>query len=278
MKRIAVCIPTRQDQNEPGTLSYPLISLAFQSYHDFTIYIRDEGQRDAYADRQFRLVLNLLAMKGIDVRYWRTMERKGAGFARRSLFESVQHNEPYILWLDDDMLIEPDAVSRLIEVIESDPKRGFVQGTKCELDPFRTYHNDINVLNTQTDSSEPIQIWFGDTALLLMRTEALRQINWDILTRYQLDGLTGEDVSMSLMVAQNYEGWGVPNARGWHLSPALERWLWEPPSDALQIELLKNEVDAEILCKALPYLAPFIEKSPTSERMQDGIKNDKKEV
>lgn len=256
-KSIAVCIPTRQDKKELGSLSYPLMCLALQSYQDFSIYIRDEGQHDAYADRHFRLIVNLLAMKNINVHYWRTLERNGAGFARRSLFEAIQ-GEPYVLWLDDDMIIESDALSRLVEVMEPNPKIGFVQGSKCELDPFRTYHNDINILNKQNDGSELVQIWFGDTAFLLMRTEALCQIDWDILTRYQLDGLTGEDVSMSLMVAQNYEGWGMPEAQGWHLSPASERWLWEPPSDALQIELLRDKVDHAILCKALPHLAPFI--------------------
>lgn len=260
MSHIAVCIPTRQDKAESGTLSYPLMCLALQSYHDISIYIRDEGSRDAYADRNFRLIVNLLAMKGIRVIYQRTLERKGAGYARRALYESI-NDEPLILWLDDDMVIEPTAISNMVEVIDANPKIGFVQGTKTELDPLRKYHNDINILNHPIDNASPIRLWFGDTAFLLIRTEALKFVDWDILTRYQLDGLTGEDVAMSIMVAQHYEGWGIPVARGWHISPAAERWLWEPPSDALQAELLRGKVDPDIIRKAMPHLAPFISDS-----------------
>ena len=49
-----------------------------------------------------------------------------------------------------------------------------------------------------------------------------------------------------------------PQVLGWHLSPAVERWQWEPPSDALQVELLKDKVDAELLQRALPHLASSI--------------------
>lgn len=270
---VVVCIPTRHDRNEVGTLPYPLMCLALQTYQDFTINIRDEGHRDAYADRQFRLVVNLLAMKGIHLNYRRTLERRGAGFARRSLFESI-HNAAYILWLDDDMIIESNALSRLLEIIESDPKIGFVQGTKRELDPFRSYHNDINRVSHTIETAEPVQIWFGDSAFLLMRTEALHQIDWDIITRYQLDGLTGEDVSMSLMVAQHYQGRGAPDARGWHLSPRRERWLWEPASDALQVELLRGKVDPDIISRAIPHMAPFVDaphKDVGSENSEEFI-------
>ena len=264
MSRIAVCIPTRNDGGYPVTLGYPLVSLAMQTYSDLTIYVRDEGLRDAYSNRHMRLIVNLVSQKGIAIEYHRAQNRHGAGYARRSLFETIR-DEPYVLWLDDDMIIEPDAVESLLKVIEAKPRAGFVQGTKSELDPLRTYHNDINVLNGRSPLGEPVRLFFGDTALLLMRTTALREIDWDVLTRYQIDGLTGEDVAMSLMVSQHYEGWGVPNALGWHLSPEAERWLWEPPSDALQVEILRGKVDPGILRQALPHMAPFIRDTPAGD-------------
>jgi len=91
-----------------------------------------------------------------------------------------------------------------------------------------------------------------------MRVKALKSINWELITKYQVDGLGGEDVAMSLMVSQNWEGWGIPNARGWHVSPSVERWGWESHSDILQIELLRGQVDPGILRKALPHLSEFI--------------------
>lgn len=260
MSRIAVCIPTRNDNNEPGTLAFPLVTLAVQSYRDLEVYVRDEGKRDAYADRSLRGAVSLLAQRGIGLNYTRTADRRGAGHARHSLFKSIK-NEELVLWLDDDMILEPEAVARLLEVLDPRAEVGFAQGTKVELDPFRCHQNDINRLNSAGGPCEPFRIWFGDTALLLVRTEALRQIDWDVVTRYQLDGLCGEDVSMSLMVAQRYEGWGVPEARGWHLSPTASRWTWEASSDALQTELLRGKVAPDILRKAMPHMAPFISEN-----------------
>lgn len=257
MSKIAVCIPTRNDQNLPGNLGYPLACLALQTFTDFTIYIRDEGKREAFADRQLALVVNLLATKGIDVRYWRTLDRRGVGYARNEVFAAVR-DEPYVLWLDDDMIIESDVVAKLYESIHLHPEIGFVQGTKQEIDVFKGYVNDINRMNANCGEHELVRLWFGDAALLLVRTQALREIDWSVLLRYQLDGLTGEDVSMSLMIADRYEGWGVPEARGWHLSPAARRWQWEPHSDALQAEMLRGKVSRDVIAKAIPHLAPFL--------------------
>lgn len=257
MSSIAVCIPTRNDQNEPGKIHFPLVSLAMQTYQDFTIYIRDEGLKDIFTDKNLRLILNLLEHKQIPFYYNRTLERKGAAFARRSLFESIR-DEAFVLWLDDDIVMEPNVIQDLVYEIQSNPSVGFVQGIKQELDPFRKYNNDINQLNGEKDLPQKIKLYFGDTAILLVRTEALRNIDWDLITRYQLDGLTGEDVSMSLLVAQNWNGVGIRNAQCWHVSPSVERWNWESHSDALQVELLKGQVDPEILRNALPHLANFI--------------------
>lgn len=257
MRPLAVCIPTRNDQNEAGKIFFPLISLSMQTFQNFSVYIRDEGLRDIFADRSMRLVLNLLEQKNIPVHYIRTHMRNGVAFARQELFKAIK-TEPFLLWLDDDMVIEPTAIEYLMTEIEVNTKIGFVQGVKKELDPFRKYVNDINEMNGEKLLPERIRIYFGDAAFLLMRTEALATINWDIITKYQVDGLGGEDVAMSLMVSQRWEGWGIAAAKGWHVSPSVERWGWEIHSDVLQVELLRGQVDPEILRKALPHLSSFI--------------------
>jgi cellulose synthase/poly-beta-1,6-N-acetylglucosamine synthase-like glycosyltransferase len=257
MRSVAVCIPTRNDQNEPGKIHFPLVSLAMQTYQDFSVYIRDEGLRDIFADKNMRLILNLLEQKNIPIHYVRTQERKGAAFARRMLFETIQ-DEPLVLWLDDDMVVEPDVLTNLVSEIQSNQSVGFVQAVKQELDPFRKYHNDINVLNGEKSLPDKVKLCFGDTAILLVRAEALRSIDWDLVTRYQVDGLTGEDVTMSLLIAQHWDGVGINRAQCWHVSPSVERWNWEIHSDALQVELLKGQVDSDILRSALPHLARFI--------------------
>ena len=90
MRPLAVCIPTRNDLNEAGKIHFPLLSLSMQTFQNFSVYIRDEGLRDIFADRNLRLIINLLEQKNIPVNYYRTWERRGVAFARRDLFELIK--------------------------------------------------------------------------------------------------------------------------------------------------------------------------------------------
>jgi hypothetical protein len=130
-----------------------------------------------------------------------------------------------------------------------------LQGSKLELDPQRIYANDINVLNHPSDQRDLVPLYFGDAAFLLVRREALSRVRWDIVTRFQQEGLAGEDVAISLMIADHYPCYGVPVATGYHLSLEKPRWRWEASSDVLQMELLRGVVSDETLKLALPHLA-----------------------
>lgn len=255
--KIAVCIPTNNNSSE-FSIGYTLLSLIQQTTHDFRIYVRDEGECEIFKDRQVRQIWNLLSYYGIETIYRRSTNRKGIGYARWELYSNIEE-ETYILCVDDDMILRPNSVEIMLQHIEKDEGIGFVQGAKCEIDPQRTYWNDINQLNKTEQSSKPQQIWFGDTALLLLRTISMKKyVDWDIILKFQIEGLSGEDVALTLMIANENSGLGVPEALGWHMSPKITRWLWEAPSDLLQLTLLKNKVNKNVLLKALPHLAEYI--------------------
>jgi len=263
---LAILIPTCCDDSERLHLSHMLSSLAFQeiSVGRKQVVVRDEGRYPAMKSEAVRLVWDLLIQKGFDVLYFRSLSRKGIGHARRELFEQHGVGFDFILYVDDDMLLEPGCIGMLIDVLMNDSQAGFAQGSKIELDPSRQYWNDINQLNKE-QICPPVPILFGDAALLLARRCALETITWDIISRFSMEGLAGEDVAMTLMMAERYRAWGVPQARGWHLSPSRERWRWEPATDLLQIKILKEVVSSKTLKAALPHLSEKIDGMVTDD-------------
>jgi GT2 family glycosyltransferase len=255
--QIAVLIPTRSDRAEDVRLDHVLHALLFSEYSDLRVVIRDEGATGAFSVRVVRQLADLLARRGITVEYHRVGASSGVAVARRDLVEMLR-DEPFACFVDDDMCLAPDALARLHAALAANPDWGFVQGQKIEADPSRTYWNDINTLTGSDPGSEPFQVWFGDGALLLVRTSALAAVAWDVVTHYRMEGLPGEDVALSVMIADRHPCYALPAALAYHLSPERERWVWEAPSDLLQLELLRPHVSADTLRRALPHLAELI--------------------
>jgi GT2 family glycosyltransferase len=255
--RIAVLIPTRSDRPEDVRLDHVLHSLLFSTFCDLRVVVRDEGMTAAFDSRTVRQFTDLLARRGVRVEYHRATSSGGVAVAREELV-AMLHGEPYACFVDDDMCLAPDAIARLHDALDAHPDRGFVQGQKIEADRSRRYVNDINMLSGADAGGEEFRIWFGDAALLLLRSSALAAVRWDVVTRYRLEGLPGEDVALSLLIADRHPCYAVPAAVAYHLSPQQSRWTWEAPSDALQLELLRPHVSAETLRRALPHLAEQI--------------------
>lgn len=255
--RVSVLIPTRNKSEQTIRCGYLLESLLLQTFRNFRVVIRDEGAASIFSNREVRQFIDLLTRAGIPVQYHRVSPPTGIAAARRELVALGRPDE-LLCFVDDDMCLAPDAIQQLLSVLAEYPESGFVQGQKIEADSNREYWNDINQLNGRRDHDQPFRIYFGDTALLLIRSRALEVVNWDLITHYHVEGLTGEDVALSIMIADKFPCHGAPKAIGYHLSPAQERWIWEAPSDLLQVELLRGEVRTETLRKALPHLAEYI--------------------
>lgn len=250
---LVVLIPTCSDTVADVRIGYTLSSLAMQDYGPLRICVRDEGKVGIFSDRNVRLLWDHLAGQGFELEYRRTAARRGIGVARYELICQTKPAE-FALFIDDDMLLQPDSVRQLLEVAASHRDAGFFQGSKRQIDPDYEYLNDINQLNQHTTQSEPFPIVFGDAAFLLLRWSALALVDWELVTRHPLPGLPGEDVLLTLMIADRLPAWGVPAAVAHHLSPTEKRWRWETASDVLQFELLRERVRPETLARALPHL------------------------
>lgn len=229
-----------------------------QASGHFEVFVWDEGPVPVVSNRWVRLIIDLLTEKGHVVNYLRRRSSLGVAAARMGLLKEASSQHSRVLMIDDDLVAMPGAIDHLLQATRTVETFGFLQGTKIELDPQRTYYNDINQLNELANDSELKRLYFGDAAFLLVETNALQYVDWDVVTKYKEEGLAGEDVTMSLMIADKLPCFGVPSAVGYHLSLPRPRWRWEMPSDILQIELLRGIVSDETLKAALPHLAHYL--------------------
>jgi len=256
---LAIAIPTSSQRVEDIRIGYVLESLALQpssSHFDaFDVFIWDEGKVPMFASSWVQLTLDLLVRRGHRPTYLRRGPSRGVANARRQLLDVVPSEHEHILLLDDDLIVTPGAIDTVLHAAASVGDYGFVQGTKIELNGQRTYQNDINEL-TALDPTAPLKrLWFGDAAFLLVNRRALRHVRWDLVTRFAAEGVAGEDVAMSLMIADREPCYGAANAAGYHMSLDVPRWRWEIHSDLLQFELLREVVSPETLARALPHVA-----------------------
>jgi hypothetical protein len=221
------------------------------------------------ANSWVQLAHDLLMERGHSTTYLRRAPSRGAAHARHGLLAAVPERHQQILMIDDDLLVMPGAISELLNAAATVGRFGFIQGTKIELDKRRKYHNDINQLTVYDATAKMKQLWFGDTAFLLVNRSALSHVRWDIVTRFAEQGLTGEDVAISIMIADHEPCFGVSSAAGYHMSLGAPRWTWEMHSDALQLELLREVVSAETLQRAIPHLAKYL-AGPADDESREG--------
>ena len=262
VRPLAIAIPTCAQSAADIRIGYVLQALALQSpseqFDVLDIYIWDEGAIPMTMDRWVQLALDLLVRRGHRPTYLRRSPSRGVAQARKNLIEAIPSIHDRILLIDDDLIPAPGSLDALLNAASRLDTFGFLQGAKVELDASRTYHNDINSLTEDSDVESLTSLFFGDGAFLLLERSALRHVKWDIVTRFSEEGLPGEDVAMTLMIADREPCFGVPAAVGYHMSLAKPRWRWEVPSDILQFELLKEVVSAQTLERALPHLAKYV--------------------
>lgn len=114
MAEVAVLIPTR---DRPEALTTTLASLCFQEHQDFEVMIANQGDRRALANSaSLRSIRRLLALRGRQVRMFQNLPPLGMAQQRQFLLELAE--SPFVLFLDDDVLLEPFVLKMLVEVIK----------------------------------------------------------------------------------------------------------------------------------------------------------------
>ncbi len=143
---IDVLVPTC---NRPAALAVTLAALAFQTWPALRIVIADQSDGDgAYAHAEVQAVLRYLRASGRQVETWRNLPRRGMAQQRAFLLEQAQSH--YCLFVDDDVLLEPDLVARLHAVIEAEGC-GFVGSAL----------HGLSFIGQERPSQEAIEFWDG---------------------------------------------------------------------------------------------------------------------
>jgi GT2 family glycosyltransferase len=108
-----VLIPTFQ---RPIALATTLAGLFGQTCRDFDVQIADQSDPAAPSRSiEFETIVRAFGQRGQHVEYTLRSERHGLAEQRDFLLRSA--SAPYVLFLDDDILLEPDAIERMLAMI-----------------------------------------------------------------------------------------------------------------------------------------------------------------
>lgn len=118
--KVSICIPT---YNRKEYLKETLDSILSQTYRDYEIVIVDDGSTDGTEE--------MLKELGIPLTYYR-QENNGDAAARNKLVTLAKGK--YISFIDSDDLLMPDAIERMVKVIESENEEAIVYGSYLRID------------------------------------------------------------------------------------------------------------------------------------------------
>jgi GT2 family glycosyltransferase len=245
--RIDVLIPTC---GRAAALAVTLTSLCAQTLRDFRVVISDQTEGgDSFAELPVQAALRLLRLHGHAVETWHHLPRRGLAEQRQFLLDRVQ--APYVLYLDDDVMLEPDAIA-LLERAITEERCGFVGQAVIGLsflDDVRPHeqtiefwdsgvepeivrpdtpawerhrlHNAANLYHVQqrlcvsAEHYRPYRIaWVG--GCVLYDAAKLRAIGGFGFWRHLPDGHCGEDVLAQLRVMARYGGCGIVPSLAYH--------------------------------------------------------------
>ena len=122
MPLLTVLIPTYRRK---AGLACVLASLLGQRFTDFNVVVSDQTPEDeAYLDApEVDTAVQALRWHGHDVRLLRHVPPRGLAEQRHFLLEQAE--TPYVQFLDDDLVLEPTVLERMVRVITTE-RCGFV--------------------------------------------------------------------------------------------------------------------------------------------------------
>ena len=110
---VDMLIPT---YNRPAALAVTLTSLVGQTFRDFRVVISDQTEDgDPLTAGEVQAVMRLLRARGHVVEAHKHLPRRGLAEQRGFLLD--QATAPYALFIDDDVILEPDVVGRMYAAI-----------------------------------------------------------------------------------------------------------------------------------------------------------------
>ena len=147
MATVDVLIPT---YGRKTGLAMVLTGLLGQTFTDFDVIVSDQSdEQDSYLDSlEIQTAAQALRYHGHRVDLHRHLPRRGLAEQRQFLLE--QSSAPYVYYLDDDVVLEPQVMERLLSVVRTD-KCGFAGSAAAGL----AYLDDVRL------HQQGIEVWEG---------------------------------------------------------------------------------------------------------------------
>jgi GT2 family glycosyltransferase len=243
-----VLVPTYRRR---AALAVTLAGLTAQTLPSFRVVVSDQSEEDVGdVGAEAMASIRVLRARGCEVELHRHLPRRGLAEHRQYLLDRA--HAPYALFLDDDVLCEPDLLSRLLDVIEKE-QCGFVGAPliglshlddvrphQQHIEPWdgpvepesfgpedpqwerRHLHSAANAWHVQEQlrlsADEPLiykVAWVG--GCVLYDVEKLRHVGGFEFWRELPPEHCGEDVLAQLRVMRRYGGCGVLPSGAYHL-------------------------------------------------------------
>ena len=115
MAAVDVLLPT---YNRRESLLTTLAALAGQSFPDLRVVVADQGTEPVAGSPVARAMERVIRARGGSVEWHHRTRLRGIAEQRDFLLKEA--TAPYVLYLDDDVLMEPWVVERLVRVLEAE--------------------------------------------------------------------------------------------------------------------------------------------------------------
>jgi len=115
-KRISIHIAIKERASEPALL---IQSLRTQTYQDWDLVILDGNKIPLATNHFFISLINRVKLERHGVNIIKDDLNKGVCYARNKIIKEDYFNNPFVCRLDDDTIIQPDYLDKLMVVIKS---------------------------------------------------------------------------------------------------------------------------------------------------------------
>lgn len=160
---IDILIPT---YCRPTALAVTLTSLIAQTCRDFRIVISDQTEdSEPLTTKEVQAVIRVLCAHGHTVETYKHLPRRGMAEQRQFLLD--QAKAKYSLFLDDDLILEPEVVERMLIAIKQE-SCGFVG---CAL-------TGLSFINDFRPHEQQIEFWEGPVQPELIKPDTPQWERW----------------------------------------------------------------------------------------------------
>lgn len=224
---ITVIIPA---YNRPDDLRKALTSLSAQTARDpFSVMVSDDASKD-----DLRAVCNEFK-RTLKIKYIRMTKNGGCGANRRfALNELYRHPTEYVMFMDSDDLLMPQAIERLYQVIKHN------QADLVSSDIVQEIEEDGEIHHTYIEAIES-KTWLHGK---LYRTAFLQEN----LINFSAELKTNEDLAFNLSIYAH-------NPESYYINEGL--YLWRRNMNS--ITRSKEETPAQMRCRSVDYIGAMWE-------------------